>query len=324
MTQEEAYNLMVKKLAGEIDTNGEAHLQKWLETDRANRETFEELSLIWGKAQRTPLQVDVDAAWEKVNSRIQPKTISLLTNTSYRIAAAIAVFAILGTWAVLSLRTVTTIVTTAANEVKKVDLPDGSSVWMHEHSTLSYTDNLKGGKRTLNLDGMAFFDVKRDETRPFVITTTHGAVEVLGTSFEVAAYKNDSFERVTVSTGKVKFSNTQHHESLILTANTEGVITTKGKASSIPVNSNELIAWKNSKLTFDNEPMDAVIKKLERYFHIQVILKEPSITNCRFTADFNNPKLNEVLDVLDKALQITHKQQGNRVTLDGQGCSIKQ
>lgn len=156
MTQEEAYNLMVKKLAGEIDTNGEAHLQKWLEADRANRETFEELSLIWGKAQRTPLQVDVDAAWEKVNSRIQPKTISLLTNTSYRIAAAIAVFAILGTWAVLSLRTVTTIVTTAANEVKKVDLPDGSSVWMHEHSTLSYTDNLKGGKRTLNLDGMAF------------------------------------------------------------------------------------------------------------------------------------------------------------------------
>jgi transmembrane sensor len=324
MTQEEAYNLMVKKLAGEIDEIDEVRLQQWLEASRANCEIFEELSLIWGKAQREPIQVDVDAAWGKVKLRTQHKTIFLSGNTLYKIAAAAVLLAIFGTWAFISLRTVTTTITTAAREIKKVDLPDGSFVWMHEHSTLTYTNNLKGNKRMLNLDGMAFFDVKRNETKPFVIITNRGSVEVLGTSFEVAAYKNDSFERVTVSTGKVKFRNKQHQESLTLTANTEGLITAKGKVSSKQVNSAELIAWRTSKLSFDNEQMDAVAKKLERYFHIQVILKNPAITSCRFTADFNNPKLNEVLDVLAKALQLTHTQQGNRVIFDGQGCSIKQ
>lgn len=321
MTQEEAYHLMVKKLAGEINAGEETRLYQWLEADQANRKILEELTLVWDKAQRDPLPVDVDAAWDKVDRRTQRKNIPLFGNTVWRIAAAVALFAVLGTWAVISLRTVTTTISTAANEIKKVDLPDGSYVWMHEYSTLTYTNNLKGSKRELKLDGMAFFDVKRDEARPFVITTARGSVEVLGTSFEVTAYKNDTFERVTVSTGKVKFANAQNEQSLILTANTEGVITTSGNAASAAVNSSELVAWKTSQLAFNNEQMDEVAKKLERYFHIQVILKNAEITNCRFTASFNNPKLGEVLDVIEKALQLTYTQRGNRITFDGKGCS---
>ncbi len=319
ITDETAHMLMAKKLAKETSSQEEAQLQDWLEAAADNKKAFNELNAIWQQVEKDTLEVDVDAAWQKVNNKTQTKVFTLFGATTYKIAAAAALFALLGFWAFNSLMSTTTTISTAANEIKKISLPDGSTVWLHEYSELSYNNKLKGSKRNLSLKGLAFFDVKRDEQRPFIISTPKSEVRVLGTSFEVNAFERDTFERVTVKTGKVKFEN-KSGEALELTANEEGIFTKSGNVTETVVNAEELVSWHTNKLTFNNETMDKVANKIARYYHVKVKFNNQDIANCHFTGSFENPKMNQVLDAISKALQITYVHQANHVTLSGQGC----
>lgn len=316
---EEAHMLMTKKLAKETNSQEDAQLQAWLEDAADNKKAFDELNAIWQRVEEDAIVVDVDAAWQKVNQRTQPKVFTLFSSTVYKVAAAVAVFAVLGIWAVNSLKSTTTTIATAANEVKKITLPDGSNVWLHEYSELTYSNNLEGSTRELSLKGLAFFDVKRDEQRPFIINTPKGEVSVLGTSFEVNAFERDTFERVTVKTGKVKFEN-KNGEGLELTVNEEGTLTKSGHVIETVVDADELVSWHTNKLTFNNETMDKVANKIARYYHVKVKFNNADIANCHFTGSFENPKMNQVLDAISKALQITYVHQANHVTFSGQGC----
>ena len=277
---------------------------------------------IWQGVEPEPLVLNVEAAWQKVNKKTQPKVISIFSAGVYKVAAAAVLFAVLGIWAVTNFKSATTTVTTAANELKQVTLPDGSQVWLHEFTSLTYSNNLSGSTRELSLNGLAFFDVKRDESRPFIITTPNGLVKVLGTSFEVNAFKQDTFERVTVKTGKVKFENNAGNE-LVLTANKEGVLTNNGTAQETLVEANELVLWHTHKLTFNNETMDKVAQKIARYYHVKIKFSNQAIINCHFTGSFDQPQLSQVLNALSKALQITYVQETDVITFSGEGCAKK-
>ena len=69
--------------------------------------------------------------------------------------------------------------------------------------------------------------------------------------------------------------------------------------------------------------MDQVAEKIGRYFHVELTLKNEKIRNCRFTAAFENATLNEVLDAVSKALQLTYIKQANRVNINGEGCKAQ-
>lgn len=319
ITDETAHMLMAKKLAKETSSQENAQLQEWLEAAADNKKAFNELNAIWERVEQDTLEVDVEAAWQKVNAKTQTKIFTLFGANTYKVAAAAALFALLGFWAFNTLMLTTTTVTTAANEIKKISLPDGSTVWLHEYSELSYSNKLSGSKRNLSLKGLAFFDVKRDEQRPFIISTPKGEVRVLGTSFEINAFEKDTFERVTVKTGKVKFEN-KSGEALELTANEEGIFTKSGNVTETLVDANDLVSWHTNKLTFNNETMDKVANKIARYYHVKVKFNNQDIANCHFTGSFENPKMNQVLDAISKALQITYVQQGNNITFSGPGC----
>ena len=142
ITDETAHMLMAKKLAKETSSQENAQLQEWMEAAADNKKAFNELNAIWERAEQDALEVDVEAAWQKVNAKTQTKVFTLFGANTYKVAAAAALFALLGFWAFNTLMLTTTTVTTAANEVKKISLPDGSTVWLHEYSELSYSNKL--------------------------------------------------------------------------------------------------------------------------------------------------------------------------------------
>lgn len=323
INQDEAYNLMVKKLASEISSEENLQLEEWLAASGANLKTYIDLKQIWNSVEREDLEIDIDAAWARVNKRTATKIFRINTAFALKIAAAFIAVALLGILAYHQLTGTETSVSTAANEIKQITLPDGSQVWLHEYSSLTYKNNLEGSKREVELQGLAFFDVKRDEQHAFVIETPKGSVEVLGTSFEVSAYKNDSMERVTVSTGKVKFANTETGKHVLLTRDMQGELSKSGYERVKDVDAASLVSWQSSKLVFNNESMEQVAEKLERYYHIQVKFKTEAVKLCRFTGTFEKATLNEVLDVIGKALQLTYVKESNRVTINGQGCKAQ-
>ncbi|TAE77609.1 MAG: DUF4974 domain-containing protein [Bacteroidetes bacterium] len=312
------YNLVAKKLANQCNADEELEFEAWVSLNNTNRETYNEFEKLWHNTTETAIEIDVDKAWQKVSERTAPKTFKLPTHFM-RYAAAIAVFVMLGFWAITTLRIPTTLIQTASNELKQVELPDGSKVWLHEYAKLSFKNNLKGDKRELTLEGLAFFEVKRDTEHPFIISTPHGEVEVLGTSFEVSAYKNEPFERVTVRSGKVKFKQ-QSGNFVVLTANQQAIYNNTGALDSATVQAESLVSWIKGELEFEDDKMDKVVEKIARYFHVKIKLENTEIANCHFTGSFKKPSLKEVLEVVCKTLSLEQSKQGETIIIKGKGC----
>jgi transmembrane sensor len=318
--QDDASNLIVKKLAGEISSAEEVELSNWLAQSESNQQEYDAMEKIWRNANREELTINVEAAWNKVDAKTKSKIITLVWNPWLRIAAVLTAVGFLGYFIFDALKVSKTHYLTAANEVKQVNLPDGSLVWLHENSALTVINDLDGKHRTVELDGLAFFEVSKDQAHPFVIETPKGKVEVLGTSFEVLAYKNNKEERVTVSTGKVKFSNKKLAKEVVLTANMQATFSSVGIDSSSNINANELISWTGDTLSFNNDNLLQVAEKISRHFNVKVVLANPKLNNCIFTGTFTKPKLKDVLHTICLATQVSYKDTEKHIVIEGEGC----
>ncbi len=317
----EAQELIAKRLSEEISKEELSALNEWIQVHPENERIWIQSKKVWESAAQQPRNINVDAAWQKVDQQTRGKVIKLNFTRTVGIAASFLILALVATWLVFKPGSLAH-VQTAANELKKVTLPDGTEVLLHEFSSLSYTNNLKGDEREVTLTGLAFFDVKRDEAHPFVIHTPKGEVRVLGTSFEVDAYEKSLTERVTVKTGKVKFSSNKGSE-VVLLPNQEGTLNSNGELTSTIIDEADAVWFSEKKLVFSDTRMDKAARKIERYFHIEVKFATPKIQNCHFTGTFQDPKLNEVLDALSQSLQLKYEHKGNRVVFSGVGCEEK-
>lgn len=317
----EAQELIAKRLSEEISEEELVALNNWIQANAENESAWLQSQKVWKNSIQQPLVINVDAAWEKVDRKTRGKVVKLNFTRTIGIAASFLIIALVATWLIFKPGSLAH-VETAANELKKVTLPDGTEVLLHEFSSLTYTNNLEGNEREVNLIGLAFFEVKRDEAHPFVIHTPKGEVRVLGTSFEVDAYEKSSTERVTVKTGKVKFSSNKGNE-VVLLPNQEAILTSDGELSTTVIDEADAVWFSDKKLVFNDMRMDKAAKKIERYFHVEVKFTTPKIQHCHFTGTFQNPQLKEVLDALSQSLQLKYEHKGNRVVFSGVGCEEK-
>lgn len=194
-------------------------------------------------------------------------------------------------------------VVTVPGQLKDVYLPDSTLVSMAGNSTLRY-DVKKYGKerRVVEMKGKAFFQVKRDEARPFSVHTTRTEVTVLGTSFQVN--ERPEATQVDVLTGKVRFSADEVSEPAILIAGMSASYSEEKKEIEIGTeeNLNEL-SWKTKQLRFNDTPLEQVIRDLNEYYHVKITNKAGT-SDARLTATFNDLPLDEVLLVINQTLDV--------------------
>lgn len=197
-----------------------------------------------------------------------------------------------------------------------VILPDGTKVYLNSGSVLRY-DNFFGKKyRTLKLVGEAFFEVSRNEKLPFIIETGDVEVKVLGTKFNVMAYPEDDYIETIVAEGKVTVTEIHGQSSLNLLANQKA---TFHKSSQLlllnDVNPELHISWKENLLTFDNENFSDVIKKLERWYGVDIQVEGTDSIMDRFTLTIKSESLREVLELISLTTDIEYSVSANQVTV---------
>ncbi|WP_298551318.1 FecR domain-containing protein [uncultured Parabacteroides sp.] len=194
-------------------------------------------------------------------------------------------------------------VVTASGQLKDVYLPDSTLVSMAGNSTLRY-DLKKYGKerRVVEMTGKVFFQVKRNEARPFSVHTALTEVTVLGTSFQVN--EQPGVTQVNVVTGKVRFAAGEALEPAILTAGMSASYSDEKKEINIGTEEkpNDL-SWKTKQLRFNDTPLEKVIEDLGDYYHVKITNKTGS-PDSRLTATFNDLPLDEVLMVINQTLDI--------------------
>lgn len=203
-------------------------------------------------------------------------------------------------------------------KILKIVLPDGSVVLLQPKTQLSYnqSDRLY---RQVNLKGEAFFDVKRDESRPFLIYSGKMTTTVLGTSFNVKAYpKMETFE-VSVVTGKVSVKNETEKE-IILSPKQQVVLVTKTDEMKVNVlPPDKTFYWELSSLQFDDTHIEDVVKSIENNFNVKIKLS-PKLLNCRLSGNFDNVHLSTILEVICRSIEAEYVIEEQNISLKGNGC----
>ena len=166
-----------------------------------------------------------------------------------------------------------------------------------------------------------FFDVQRDESKPFIISTEYASVEVLGTSFNVSAYEEDREIVVVVTTGKVKVTAVKKGDNVTLEKGDRGVVLkNSGTIEGILNQDVNYLSWKTKQITFEDLTLDEAVKLLEKVYQTNIELSNEALGNCTITADFNNQSIEEVLTVISASLGIEYTETQDGFELKGDGC----
>lgn len=199
-------------------------------------------------------------------------------------------------------------------------LPDSSQVWLNRDSELRYTTAFDQDHRVVYLKGEAFFEVRKAEGRRFTVYSGPAKTEVIGTSFNVRAYTDDSVA-VHVVEGRVAFSPADQDNAVFLTPGQQARLA-PGPAGAIrsPIRDPNFRAWQTNRLVFDNTRLPMITRLLEQYYGITINLATPALMNCRYTASFSEASLEEVLSVLSAVGDLNYEKTGNQVVLSGTGC----
>ncbi|GGZ12692.1 anti-sigma factor [Echinicola pacifica] len=199
---------------------------------------------------------------------------------------------------------------TNGEQRKRLSLPDGTLVILNVNSQLEYPEKFPSAGRKVTLRGEAFFEVHREEDRPFTVSSPQLETRVLGTSFNVQAY-GDFSEMVTVSTGLVEVTKREKREETVrLQPDQAAVLTPGNRPLAIQqVDAARVSGWKASKIIFDKLPFDEVVQRLRDYYHRDIILENYTVQqDCLIKVSYENSGIHFILSGLKLLVDFDYRE----------------
>ncbi len=227
-------------------------------------------------------------------------------------------------------------------------LPDGSKVWVNSGSRLSYPETFQGNTREVFLEGEAYFDIIRDPSHPFIVHTSGIDVKVLGTAFNVKAYESEPTIEATLVHGMIEVSKVNQpnaskvilkpHEKLIFNKyavgkNEEKELRVTDRNALLLENARPAIiiaplpksiadsaiietSWVYNRLSFEEEKLEDLAVKMERWFNVNITLNYESIKTYRLTGSFQDETIEEALKELQYLVSFSYKLNGKEVIIN--------
>lgn len=203
----------------------------------------------------------------------------------------------------------------------RLQLEDGTIVQLNAGSRLVYPAAFNGSKREVYLEGEAFFDIAPDAQHPFFVYASGIETEVLGTTFNISAYPDDPLQSVVLASGSVRVHLEKHgvfgKQSQQLKPTEMAAISREGdhlRVSRVDVAT--YTAWKDGRLLFAATPLKDILKKLTRYYNIQLDLEstQPGLETCSGDLDLED-NLDNVLDVICATNSLRYERHEQRIIL---------
>lgn len=303
------------KLHGELSSEEEAEFNELMTVDAHLRE-FEKAQKIH---QNLAKSVAICAngkvkSWEKVENGIRSYQFRLIKEVM-KYAAIIVVAFIAGNLLRLYVpadkETRYSEITVPFGQMSQLTLSDGTKIWLNSGTTLRYPERFAENNRSVYIDGEAFFKVAKMAHKPFTVNTAEMRVEVLGTSFNLSAYKEDAATSVTLVEGKVALQNNAGKTIANLSP---GQMATKNKTKLEIQNVKTAfyIAWKEGEIFFEDERLDEIAVKLERWFNVEIIFANEHLKSQKFTGTIlKNKPVDQIMQVLELLSPIRFEHQVN-------------
>jgi ferric-dicitrate binding protein FerR (iron transport regulator) len=330
MTKQEFNLLSNKYLQGLCTVEEELLLMRWSE------KLDEENQLKISSSKKEEIRSRI---WKNIHSKIPNKHFSKITKIGIGVVTSLAACLLLVF--LLNVRTTeisdSKSVNTSGMEMKnmtlvdqKVLLKDGSLVILKPQSSIIYGKDFNIKKREVFLIGQAFFKVKRNVTKPFVVHSGDLNTEVLGTSFWVKSNARNNQIEVSVTSGKVsvysnKVSDNNNLNGVILTRNQKVVFDIVSKTINPTIVDNPLPIltpdFSKDQLIFQATPLQSVLSTMSKHYGVEIILTNPKSNDCQITADLNGLSLFTQLDLICKSVGAIYEKRGTVIFITGDGCN---
>lgn len=304
------------------------NLKDALNTKSGYEEVSKAMDDVWNdisNTQQTPASLDnyaleAKGMLEKTKltvgkSRLRLKILQTMRYAAFIILVVLSGFAIKEVYSRIEQANITYIEVIAADkERKEIILPDGSTVVLNACSSLRYPDKFITQNRVVEIKGEAFFEVSKDKSHPFIVHTDEGMVKVLGTSFDVKAYKEDKLFSVSVKTGKVEV---KMEESLMRLLPNECLIYNKenGEITKRKDNVERVTSWMQGGLYFNDTPIQSIILELERMYGCVIELDSNCVFDETLFGEHDNQSLDAVLKSIEYSTGIKSKKENERIVL---------
>lgn len=189
---------------------------------------------------------------------------------------------------------------TANGQSYQLRLPDGTMVWLNAASSITYPVSFSHSDlREVELTGEAYFEVVKDKKRPFLVSTNHQRIRVLGTEFNVNAYRDEPEQKTTLLEGSIKLSLEEGVTARVLKPGEQAVsVGTELQVSTVDVE--QAVDWKNGDFIFQSEPLTSLMRRVSRWYNVQVVYANGVDKEGTFTGKVSRSKN---ISVLLKALQ---------------------
>jgi transmembrane sensor len=318
MTEEQLESLIQKYADGIASDEDIQMLMHWYRTSPVNE-------VNWPSENADEKQQLQDRMLKRLQSALPARQARVIRFPWMRIAAALI---ILITGVAVSYyfigrdnRSLVT-VTNPSGKIQMVILPDSSRIWLNALSTLSYNKSFNTS-RDLQLDGEAFFQVTHDPSHPFTIDAGGVKTIVLGTSFNIKAYRSDKNTKVSVITGKVKVASGSRQLAVLNPSQELRFDRTNGTSNVSISDTSNVIAWQKGELRFSGQPLSEIAATLERWYGMRITFSNPGMANCRYYMSFdNNISLYKLLGAMSAiaAMKYQVDEQNKSISLSGNEC----
>lgn len=297
--------LLPRYCDGNVSAEEKEKVEIWIRQSEEHYKIAQQIQLIYLASDTIAImdQVNTDNALDKVDGRIRRSQLKTLFMWGQRVAAILFIpllAAYLLEVLIPEKRDIRMLeVRTNPGMTTSLTLPDGTKVNLNSESSLVYPETFDGDLRSVRLEGEAFFEVVKNPEKRFVVTTPHNArVEVLGTSFNMEAFKWDSIVSTTLISGKVAFIsrsgqvNMKPGEKLVynIQADRASIYQTNGEAE---------ISWKNGMIIFRKTPFEEALRLLTKRFNVDFVVSNDKYVKDFYTGSFTNHRLEQILDIFN-------------------------
>lgn len=186
----------------------------------------------------------------------------------------------------------------------KVELPDGSTVWLNSGSNIRYSSSFNKKNRTIDLKGEAFFEVKKNTGKPFFVRTPFLDVRVTGTRFNVNAYDDEAYIETSLIEGKVNVVLKGENKPLQLDpGNVMAYSKSSREVSTSKLNKDIAIGWKDNRLIFIDDDFYRLTRKIEKWYNVAIIYNPEDFKENKLTVKLQEgEQLNRLLEIIETAV----------------------
>ena len=306
-------------LSGRFSPETEEKVQKWIIKDKDTEEK-EKASLEYWDQLEAKTGPDTKLALDRVNQKIGYKKIVPRPFYQKRMSIAAALIPLLiiaGSYLYyISTKDKWVEISVAYGDKKHFLLPDSSEIWLNAGTAIKYPEKFSKAQRLVYLDGEAYFSVRKDAAKPFIVETSQLSVKVLGTQFNVQAYPDDNKIETTLCEGSVNV--TDGELGVTLTPSQQAVYSKVTQAlTTRKVDVRLYTAWKEGLFVFENKPLEEIMNTLSRWYNINVFYSNQAVKLYHFTGDLERyGDFRKTLNMIEKSTAIRFVINGNNIMVE--------